>query len=284
MQTEILGYLLAFVKQCFPECFEKVKRRMMLPCEFKGVLAELALLFALFPGNAAMKANTVPYGLKYDAGSGSPDIIAILEDERRIGIEVTHLEVRKPVDHAADDPRPVDLRIKEAMHKLDAELEGKVGRCANCDVEVLALDISDYVRRVFLVGDTSLIDNHLESYLYGQAKVRFDIIRGYAGARNVEVFRDGSELPTVKGSDVAAFFSRRPDVASVIYFWHCFQHDGKFKGYTYPVKSKIAVNTNPATPDEKRIPWSLAFALANALNGDGPFVADQLYVWGIKHV
>ena len=270
IQADILASLLAFVELYFQEAMVAVKRRLGIPREFKGVLAELVLLFALHPDNSPPKAELIPYDLQYDPGSGSPDIQILLSGGKSIGIEVAHLEVNKPVDHSGSDHQSVEMRIKEPMHKLNAVLEGKVGSCRNCDVEVLALDITEYIKkRVFVIGDVSSVTHHLENYLYGQLKVSFEVNSSNGVVGNVQYIRDTRELPTVKGDDVGGFFLRWPQVGAVIYFWCRFDRTGSSERFTCNLHSRLAVNTNPATPDDKRLPSQLTSVLTNLMNGSG---------------
>jgi len=247
IQADILASLLAFVELYFQEAMVAVKRRLGIPREFKGVLAELVLLFALHPDNSPPKAELIPYDLQYDPGSGSPDIQILVSDHQS-----------------------VEMRIKEPFHKLNAVLEGKVGSCINCDVEVLALDITEYIKkRVFVIGDVSSVTHHLENYLYGQLKVSFEVNSSNGVVGNVQYIRDTRELPTVKGDDVGGFFLRWPQVGAVIYFWCRFDRTGSSERFTCNLHSRLAVNTNPATPDDKRLPSQLTSVLTNLMNGSG---------------
>ncbi len=275
IQAETLASLLAFVEQCFQEAMDAVKRRLAIPGEFKGALAELVQLFALHPRNSPPRAELVPYDLEYDPGSGSPDIKIMLNGGKSIGVEVAHLEVKKPVNHSGGDHGSVEMRIEEPMHKLNAVLEGKVGSCRNCDVEVLALDLTEYIKkRVFVIGDVSSVTHHLENYLYGQLKVSFEVDRRNGRISNVHYIRDTSELPTVKGEDVEGFFLRWPHVGAVIYFWCRFDSAGSSERFMCNLYSRLALNTNPATPEDKRLPSDLASVLTNVMNECGPLLVS----------
>ena len=275
--TETLASLLAFIKALFPKAFNAVERRLGIPQEFLSTLSELTLLFVLHPASSAPKLELVPYKLEYDPGEGSPDIKIDRPNEPAIGIEVTRPEVKGGVNRilVSDDPDPrsVDEKIVYEMHKLFAELEEKVGKFGSSGIKVIALDITDYMGSIFLSEYSA--SYHIESYLYGQAKMTIS-----AHTNEVYAWRDASELPTVKGEGVHSFFDLHRDVAAVIYFWHDYYRGSPIEGYRFTICSKLAVNL--ASPEEQKFPWNLAFALSNVMNEGGTFTIVNLRGWGVR--
>jgi len=275
---DTLASMLGFISLHFPEALNRVIGRLKNANEFLSTLSELFLLFALHPDNSSPKICYVGYSLEYNPGTGSPDITLKLDDCKTIGVEVTRPAWgESPPD---DDVQPVSKRIKEATKKITAALYEKVGKFGSCDVRVIALDISDFERNVFLDRG----DFHLETVLYGQAKFALSENPVTGAAENVQAIRDAGELPNVeKGPDVGSFFAKHPEIGGVIFFSHTFRKVNVGRPhYECVVASRLYLNNSPSTPTERRFPWDLAFMLANVMNGNNPFTAANLRRWGSR--
>jgi hypothetical protein len=270
-QERTLGVLLKFVETNYASSLTTVEERLCNAAEFEDTLSELFLLFALSQTNSWPSVSVPRYFARYSSGEAGPDITIAYDDRTSIGIEVTRPKAGNGVNNMIDlknpDFRSDDEKVAPYMKKLFSELEAKTGQLAKSTVKMIALDVSEYVSRVFFPLETHAIDYHMESYLYGQWKVAFN----RETVRDARLVADPHELPSHKGPCVCSFFKLRGQIAAVIYFWRGFypEEGCPDKGRVCRVWSRLALN--PFSSAEQALPGLVAFTLANVLNQNKPF-------------
>jgi len=266
--------LLRFVEEYYPEHFSEVTRSLKAGSSFLDKMSELFVLYGVHPWSRHPYMIPWSYSVEYNPSKGSPDLRIKYDEQTTVGIEVTRVTATEPFDHSADNAlQSVEKRISPYMKKVNAKMEEKVGKFGDCTVKVIAVDITDYLYKVFFMPEPELMCPQLDHYLYGQAVALIDP----AGTSGAFFTRDPHILPAIEGTDVDAFFPLHPDVAAVIHLWQrCLSASGPDGHGDCLSTVHFRIVRSPYSPDETQLPLDLAFALCHVMNEGKPFTVSQL--------